>query len=299
MPVINSIERERFFIDGQWRKASTSDLAPVFEAATERPLGVAAMGGPEEIDAAVHAARAALQKGPWGRSTPHERATVMRRFADSLERRGRSTAELVSRQTGMISSLSVSTSATAPVAILRSMADLIETRTFETRRPSSMGSTIVREEPVGVVGAITAWNYPQLLAMAKIGPALAAGCTVVLKPAPETSLDAMYSQRQPRKPVYHLASSTSLPAAFMQAKPCSPSRCRQDRLHRFHCSRTSDRRGRRPQFQESLPGARRKIRSHCAPRCRPRRLCQKPQRRRAQERGTDMHHELPHLGSPR
>ncbi|MCD2119392.1 MULTISPECIES: aldehyde dehydrogenase [Rhodococcus] len=190
MPVINSIERELFFIDGQWRKASTSDLAPVFEAATERPLGVAAMGGPEEIDAAVHAARAALQKGPWGRSTPHERAAVMRRFADSLERRGRSTAELVSRQTGMISSLSVSTSATAPVAILRSMADLIEKRTFETRRPSSMGSTIVREEPVGVVGAITAWNYPQLLAMAKIGPALAAGCTVVLKPAPETSLDA-------------------------------------------------------------------------------------------------------------
>src|SRR5690606_21009028 len=68
-------------------------------------------------------------------------------------------------------------------------ADTIESTPLERARPSQAGSTLVRREPVGVVGAITPWNYPQVLAMMKIAPALAAGCTVVLKPAPETALD--------------------------------------------------------------------------------------------------------------
>ena len=190
MPPAGGADRRQFYINGQWREAVDPELFTIAEAATERPLGVAAMGGPSEIDEAVLAARAALDNGPWGRSTPHERAETMRRFADSLERRGESTARLVSQQNGMIRPLSIISNAAAPVAILRSMAELAEARTFETRRPSKKGHTIVRQEPVGVVGAIVAWNYPQLLAMAKIAPALAAGCTIVLKPAPETALDA-------------------------------------------------------------------------------------------------------------
>ena len=180
MPPAGGADRRKFYINGQWREAVEPELFTIAEAATERPLGVAAMGGPSEIDEAVLAARAALDKGPWGRSTPHERAEAMRRFADSLERRGESTASLVSQQNGMIKPLSIISNAAAPAAILRSMAELAEARTFETRRPSKKGHTIVRREPVGVVGAIVAWNYPQLLAMAKIAPALAAGCTVVL-----------------------------------------------------------------------------------------------------------------------
>lgn len=190
MSVAGSLDRRHFFINGQWQTSVDAELITVKEAATERPLGVAAMGGPSEIDHAVEAARGALTNGPWGISTPHERATAMRRFAESLERRGGSTARLVSQQNGTITPLSLISNAAAPVAFLRAMAEVAETRSFETRRASKKGQTIVRQEPVGVVGAITAWNYPQLLAMSKIAPALAAGCTIVLKPAPETALDA-------------------------------------------------------------------------------------------------------------
>ncbi|PJK18215.1 aldehyde dehydrogenase [Mycolicibacterium goodii] len=184
------IDRRQFFIDGRWTDPTGTESHTAVEAATEAPLGTAALGTETDIDIAVRAARTALDDGPWGRSTAHERAEVMRRLADALAKRAESTSILVSRENGMPIALSSAFNGVAPAALLRVYADLIESIDLEESRSSPQGITLVRKEPVGVVGAITPWNYPQVLAMFKIAPALAAGCTIVLKPSPETALDS-------------------------------------------------------------------------------------------------------------
>lgn len=184
------VDRTRFFIDGQWVEPSGSDVHRAVDAATEELLGTASLGTAADIDAAVRAARTALDEGPWGGTTAAERAELMRRFADALTKRGETTAELVSRENGMPIWLSTVANGSLPATELQLYANYIEQLPLEEARPSYSGKTIVRREPVGVVGAITPWNYPQLMAMHKIAPALAAGCTVVLKPSPETALDA-------------------------------------------------------------------------------------------------------------
>ncbi|MEV5910579.1 aldehyde dehydrogenase [Streptomyces chartreusis] len=184
------LDRLRFFINGEWVEPHGTEIHRAIEAATGEVLGNASLGADADIDAAVNAARKALDEGPWGRTTAAERAAAMRRFADALAARAEGTSTLVSRENGMPITLSQAFNGAAPAAVLRMYADLIETVPLEEIRPSASGSTIVRREPVGVVGAITPWNYPQVLGMFKIAPALAAGCTIVLKPSPETALDS-------------------------------------------------------------------------------------------------------------
>ncbi|MBA3843192.1 MAG: aldehyde dehydrogenase [Actinobacteria bacterium] len=184
------LDRTRFFIDNQWVEPRGTETHRAVEAATEDLLGTAALGTDADIDAAVKAARAAIDEGPWGRTTAAERAAAMRRFADALTARAEATSTLVTRENGMPIGLSSAFNGAAPAGLLQMYAGLIEQMTLEEVRPSAMGATIVRREPVGVVGGITPWNYPQVLAMMKIAPALAAGCTIVLKPSPETALDS-------------------------------------------------------------------------------------------------------------
>jgi len=184
------LDRTRFFIGGEWVQPQGSETMRSLEAATEIPLGTAALGTAADIDAAVRAAREALDRGPWGRTSAAERAAVMHRFADALNARAEGTSKLVSQENGMPIGLSLGFNGAAPGGLLQMYAEIIKTLPLEEIRPSLMGATIVRREPVGVVGAITAWNYPLTLAMMKIAPALAAGCTVVLKPSPETALDS-------------------------------------------------------------------------------------------------------------
>ena len=184
------LDRTRFFIDNEWVEPRGSETHRAVEAATEDLLGTAALGTDADIDAGVKAARKALDEGPWGRTTAAERAAAMRRFADALTARAEATSTLVSRENGMPIGLSSAFNGAAPAGLLQMYAGLIEQMTLEEVRPSQAGATIVRREPVGVVGGITPWNYPQVLAMMKIAPALAAGCTIVLKPSPETALDS-------------------------------------------------------------------------------------------------------------
>ncbi|MCR5977445.1 aldehyde dehydrogenase family protein [Gordonia jinghuaiqii] len=184
------LDRNELFIDGNWAPPSSGEYGDVIEAATEKVLGRSAMAGTADIDAAVAAARAALD-GPWGSMSRAERADVLDRFAAAMTARARDTAELVSRENGMPISLAKPTNGYGPAAMLSYYAGLIRAAEDEEVRPGALGGrTVVRSEPVGVVAAITPWNYPQPLAAMKIAPALAAGCTVVLKPAPETALDA-------------------------------------------------------------------------------------------------------------
>ena len=184
------LDRTRFFIDGQWVDPLGSETHQALEAATGDRLGTASLGTDADIDRAVKAARRALDHGPWGRTTAAERAQYMHKFAAALTARAEGTSKLVSQENGMPIGLSSAFNGAAPAGLLQMYAELVKTMDLEEVRPSASGSTIVRREPVGVVGAIAPWNYPQVLAMMKIAPALAAGCTIVLKPSPETALDS-------------------------------------------------------------------------------------------------------------
>jgi acyl-CoA reductase-like NAD-dependent aldehyde dehydrogenase len=177
----------RVFVDGRFRNAV--EVASVIEAATGELLGNGSAATESEIDDAVAAARTALPG--WSATPAAERAEVLVRFADALLARAADTNELCTRENGMPIRLSRGANGMFPAAILRYYAGLIVDGADEEIRPSMIGHTIVRREPVGVVAAITPWNYPQALAAMKIAPALAAGCTMVLKAAPETALDAL------------------------------------------------------------------------------------------------------------
>jgi aldehyde dehydrogenase (NAD+) len=186
------MDRLSLYIDGEWVAPLDGTTHVVTEAATGEPLGSAALGGVQDISRAVEAADRA--KAGWARTPAKERADLIDRFAGALFEAGKDTATLVSRENGMPIRLSVGANKFAPPAILQYYAQLIRADSWfngdTDERSGQLARTLVRKDPIGVVAAITPWNYPQALAAMKLGPALAAGCTVVLKPAPETSLDA-------------------------------------------------------------------------------------------------------------
>ena len=182
-----STKSPQLFIDGEFRVADKAQ--PVLEAATGELLGDGASATKADIDAAVAAARAALPQ--WRSTSPDHRAKVLKAFAAALHQRADSTDKLVTRENGMPMRLSRSANGLFPAALMNYYAKLITQTPIEEVRPSATGHTIVRREPVGVVAAIVPWNYPQALAAFKLAPALAAGCTVVLKASPETALDAL------------------------------------------------------------------------------------------------------------
>lgn len=184
------MDRANLFIDGSWLRPENDVTTKIDEAATGDVLGEAAMAGPADIDVAVTAAQRALA-GPWRNLTVGERADTLRRFGAALKKRGRATTALVSRENGMPIATSTATNGFAPAMMFDYYADLIEESPGDDVRPHFMGGrTLVQREPVGVVAAITPWNYPHSLAAMKIAPALAAGCAVIFKPSPETALDA-------------------------------------------------------------------------------------------------------------
>jgi acyl-CoA reductase-like NAD-dependent aldehyde dehydrogenase len=145
------------------------------------------------MDAAVAAARAAFDDPDgWSRWEPARRADALCRLADALERRGKDITRLVSAQNGVTIGLSEQVEGALPAILLRYYADRIRDDTGETVRDGMLGAPVhVRREPLGVVAAIVPWNAPQLLSATKYAPGLAAGCTFVLKPSPETVLDSV------------------------------------------------------------------------------------------------------------
>lgn len=177
----------KFFTDGEFRDAD--NVEPVLEAATEAVLGLGASASRGDIDDAVAAARRALPG--WRDTPPTDRAKALHRLADALEALAPHTSELCTRETGAPITYSRQANGFLPAVIFHYYAGLIDTLEIEEFRPSLAGHTLVRREPIGVVAAVVPWNVPQLLAAMKLAPALAAGCTVVLKPAPETALDAL------------------------------------------------------------------------------------------------------------
>ncbi|WP_328367496.1 aldehyde dehydrogenase family protein [Streptomyces sp. NBC_00445] len=172
------------YIDGDWRPAAGQDAIEVVNPADEQVIGRVPAGGAEDVDTAVRAARAALPG--WATTPPAERAARLTALRDVLVARKDEIAETVTAELGSPLKFSENVHAAVPIAVAGSYAELAATYAFEEK----VGNSTVCHEPIGVVGAITPWNYPLHQIVAKVAPALAAGCTVVLKPAEDTPLVA-------------------------------------------------------------------------------------------------------------
>ncbi|MFV0130647.1 aldehyde dehydrogenase family protein [Streptomyces sp. HMX112] len=172
------------YIDGAWRPAAGTGTIAVVNPADERVIAHVPAGTAEDVDAAVRAARAAFPA--WAATPPGERSALLAALRDALAAREDEIAETVTAELGAPPQLARAVHAGLPVAVAGSYAELAGSHRFEER----IGNSTVLLEPVGVVGAITPWNYPLHQIVAKVAPALAAGCTVVLKPAEDTPLTA-------------------------------------------------------------------------------------------------------------
>jgi acyl-CoA reductase-like NAD-dependent aldehyde dehydrogenase len=188
---MSTIEYDRLYIGGQWVAPASAERIQVTEAATEEHLGSVPAAGERDVDAAVDAAREAFDDpGGWATWPVARRGEVLEAFAAALEARGAETARRVSRQNGMPLWLAQSFEAGFPAVLLRYYAGLVAAGQEDVRAGMLGKKSLVRREPIGVVAAIVPWNVPQAITFLKLAPALAAGNTVVLKPAPETVLDA-------------------------------------------------------------------------------------------------------------
>lgn len=181
---------EGSYAAGSWQPGSGS-RAEVTSPATAEVLGSVSVSTPEEVGWAVDAARAALD-GEWGQFSPADRAAAVGRLADALETRSKEFSALLSAEVGTPRRSASFVHIRTAVSVLRTYARIGTEYTFDEVRPSMAGGEVlVRQLPVGVVGAILPWNSPLFTAALKLGPALAAGCTVVLKPASAAPLAVM------------------------------------------------------------------------------------------------------------
>ncbi len=184
----------KMMINGQWVDSISGKTFPTYDPATGKVLAQVAEGAAEDIGVAVSAARRAFDQGPWRRLTSSERGRLIWKLADLLEQNLEEFAQLESLDNGK--PLTVARVADVPLAVdlFRYMAGWttkIEGNTIPISPKGGRYFAYTLREPVGVVGQIIPWNFPLLMAAWKLGPALAAGCTVVLKPAEQTPLTAL------------------------------------------------------------------------------------------------------------
>lgn len=218
MRSIEELAAATVFIDGQWSVGNGEEYASVDPSlgATFATWRLASVG---QADAAVTAARAAF--GSWSRTEPGERAAVLRRFADLLQKHHEELAQLVVTEVGSPISLARTLQTATPVANLRWAADVAESgphggyheRLSPLEGPARVESELLRV-PIGVVAAVTPYNYPVNMIAWKVGPALAAGCTVVLLPSPRATLCSVA--------VVRLAEEAGVPPGVLNLVPGGP-----------------------------------------------------------------------------
>jgi betaine-aldehyde dehydrogenase len=183
----------KLWIDGQWLDTSGGSPMSIENPATGKQIAEVINASREDVDRAVQAARTAFYDGRWSKKSPGDRSKIMWKLADLLEENAESIARLESENTGKPYQF-VSLGGDIPFAIdnLRFFAGATRNTSGSHAGEFMPGYTsMYRREPVGVVGQIAPWNYPFMMAIWKIGPALAAGCTIVLKPAPGTPLSTL------------------------------------------------------------------------------------------------------------
>jgi len=185
------LDRSKIFIGGEWIASAGSGVQEVYNPATGEVIAHAAKGSQEDVDQAVAAARRAFDAG-WGQSTPRERSEALLRLADRVQEHGAEIAQMESANVGKPISLVVSEEIPPMVDALRFFAGAARCLEGKAAGEYASGFTsMIRREPIGVVGSIAPWNYPLMMAIWKIAPALAAGNTVVLKPSEWTPLSAL------------------------------------------------------------------------------------------------------------
>ncbi|MBX5485367.1 MAG: aldehyde dehydrogenase [Mycolicibacterium hassiacum] len=182
-------EWDKLFIGGKWVEPASSEVIEVHSPATGELVGKVPLAVKADVDAACAAARKAFDEGPWPQLTPHERAAVLQRAVALMEERADHLKYLLSAETGQPPTTVDMMQYGAAMSAFKYYAnEAADKFVWKEIRDGIYGQTLVVREPIGVVGAITAWNVPFFLAANKLGPALLAGCTVVLKPAAETPL---------------------------------------------------------------------------------------------------------------
>ncbi len=186
------ITYDELYIGGRWVAPSSADRVDVVNPATEEVVGRAPLAAAADVDAAVRAASESFHTGGWRERTPAERAAVLSELARLYQERMLDLADLVTSENGSPKAFAhIAQTPTAWMA-LSTYAQLADAFPWEEARAGALlPEVLVRHEPVGVVAAIVPWNVPQFLIMTKLAPALLAGCSIVLKPAPETPLDAL------------------------------------------------------------------------------------------------------------
>lgn len=185
----------QLYIDGQWQESDGDGVLTVLNPATEEVIGTVPEATVGDVDRAIAAARRAFDEGPWPTLDVRERSRLMLRMAEAMERRSDEFKEMSIREAGSTRELADTLQVSVPLHHFRDMAERVMLQfPFEKPMAPTVGPTlaqgVVRREPYGVAALISAYNFPFFLNILKLAPALAAGCTVVLKPAPTTPLEA-------------------------------------------------------------------------------------------------------------
>ena len=183
---------DELFIAGQWRKPANPQQLAVISPHSEEPVGHVQVAGPEDVDAAVAAARHAFDHGPWPRLSHADRMAKVEQLAAIYAGHIDEMADLITDEMGSPRSFSRLGQAAAAASLIHLALAAARDFPWTERRQGVLGEVHLRRAPVGVVAAIVPWNVPQFLIMPKLIPALIAGCTVIIKPAPETPLDALW-----------------------------------------------------------------------------------------------------------
>jgi acyl-CoA reductase-like NAD-dependent aldehyde dehydrogenase len=181
---------DSLFIGGRWTAPASTERLQVISPATVETVGSVPVVVRDDVDAAVAAARRAFDSGPWPHTPPEERAQVLTRAARLIEERSADLLATLTAEMGAPAMIAMTLNQIPAVAALGAYAALAKSFPWNETRTGVFGTSRVSREPRGVVAAVTAWNVPLFLAANKLGPALLAGCTVVLKPAPLTPLTA-------------------------------------------------------------------------------------------------------------
>src|SRR2546429_2762574 len=177
-------DRDKLYIDGAWTPSTGSGTIDVVNATTEEVMGRIPEGTAEDVDRAAKAARRAFET--WSSTPVEERAKYLQRLHEGLNARMQEIAETVTGEVGMPMVFSQMIQAGLPAMVMGSYVDIVNQFPFEEQ----IGNSLVVREPLGVVGCITPWNYPLHQIVAKVAPAIGAGCTGVLKPSEVAPLNA-------------------------------------------------------------------------------------------------------------
>jgi aldehyde dehydrogenase (NAD+) len=184
------VEHSQLVIGGELVDPAGAEVIEVVSPHTEEVIGRVPHASRADVDRAVAVARRAFDSGPWPRLPLEERLAVCERIKDGIAARADELARCISSENGSPYSWSILAQAYGPMMIWDSAIATARGFTFEEHRAGVLNPLLVRRAPVGVVAAVVPWNVPQFVAAAKLAPALIAGCTVVLKPSPETPLDS-------------------------------------------------------------------------------------------------------------